>query len=68
MELQFAYNTATNSSTRHSPANLNLGRELKPPGSLAPEIVTPEAEKRQPRIEKLHGALEFVRAQMAKGF
>ena len=59
MELQFANNTATSSSTGHSPAYLNLGRELKPPGNLAHEVATPETEKRQHRIEKLHAALEL---------
>ena len=68
MELQFAYNTATSSSTGHSPAYLNLGRELKPPGSLAHEVAAPETEKRQHWIKKLHAALELARAQMAKSF
>ena len=68
MELQFAYNTATNSSTGNSPANLKLGHEVKPPGSLAHEVAAPEAERRQHRIKKLHAALELARAQMAKSF
>ena len=68
MELQFAYNTATNSSTGHSPAYLNLGRELKPPGSLVHEVAAPEAEKRQHRIGKLHATLKLARAQMARSF
>ena len=68
MELQFAYNTATSSSTGHLPAYLNLGRELKPPGSLAHEVATPDTERRQHRIEKLHAALKLARAPIGKSF
>ena len=66
--VQFAYNTATSSSTGHSPTYLNLGCELKPPGSLAHEVAAPDTEKWQHRIEKLHAALELARDQMAKSF
>ena len=63
-----AFTVPGNLLTGHSPAYLNSGRELKPPGSLAHEVAAPEAERRQHRLEKLLAVLELARAQMAKSF
>ena len=67
-ELQFAYNTANNSTTGFSPAYLNFGRELRTPGSLAHQTALPAREKYKQRIKKLHEAIELAQSQIAKSF
>ena len=67
-ELQFAYNTANNSTTGFSPAFLNFGRELRTPGSLAHQTALPTREKYEQRIKKLHEAIELARSHIAKSF
>ena len=67
-EIQFTYNTAHSESTAHTPAYLNFGRELRPPGSLAHEAAPASREKNQHRIEKLHAAIELARSQIARSF
>lgn len=65
--LQFAYNSAQQSSTGYAPAYLNYGREMRPPHSRArTEDGAPCDPSRQAR--KLREAYELVRIHLARAF
>uniref|UniRef100_A0ABD2W1S7 Integrase zinc-binding domain-containing protein n=1 Tax=Trichogramma kaykai TaxID=54128 RepID=A0ABD2W1S7_9HYME len=65
-EIAFAFNSATNESTGFSPAYLNFGCELPPPGSKKrkPGIKNTEGD----RIKILQYAIELARINKAMSF
>ena len=67
-EIAYAYNTAKHDSTGYSPAYMNYGRELLPPGSLRQEVGNRPTSGLADRIKRLHDALEVARANMAQSF
>ena len=55
-EIAFAYNTAPSESTRFSPAYMNYGRELTPPGSLSQGVGQRSSIGMDARIRRLQDA------------
>ena len=68
LELAFAYNTAQHESTGHTPSYLNLGRELKSPGSVARQPALPQRDEHHKRIHKLRETLELAIIKIAQSF
>jgi len=66
-EIQFAINTALHESTGYTPAFLNLGRELRAPGSPATDRVN-RPPGTSTRIEQLNAARELARINLARAF
>ena len=67
-ELAFAYNSAASDSTGYTPAYLNYGRELIPPGSLYQEQGKRPDVPCQDRIRWIQEALELAGTKLAQSF
>ena len=67
-EIALAYNTATSESTGFSPAYLNYGRELIPPGSLSQEVGQWSDSALDAHLKRIRDVQELTRVNMAKNF
>nr|XP_034194962.1 uncharacterized protein LOC117611144 [Osmia lignaria] len=67
-EIAFAYNTARHDSTGYTPAYLNTGRELTPPGSLQQENQRRTTTPWATRLKNLRDAQELARTRLAQEF
>ena len=67
-EIAFTYNTALSESTGFSPAYLNYGKELSPPGSLSQEVGQGFSIGMDARTTRLQDAYELARTKLAKSF
>lgn len=66
-EIQFALNTAVHDSTGYTPAFLDRGRELRPPGGPATGRISAPPDISQ-RVKQLTEAQEVARINMARAF
>ena len=64
-KLRFAYNTATSESTGYTPAYLNMGRELIPPGSLVKKAGFKARASTEVRLKRLAEAVLLARTKLA---
>lgn len=65
--LQFAYNSAQQTSTGYTPAYLNYGREMRPPYA-PPEPGSASSWELTTRSQQLKEAYELVRIHLARAF
>lgn len=74
-QFKFAINTSRHETTQFTPAYLNYGREIRPPGSLqqrvdnqVPAQPIPPGEELAQEVQKLQELYQVVRVRLAEGY